>query len=214
MMNPPSPPGDLDLEALDAFLLSDRAPDDGMGLSDLDGFLTGIVVGPELIMPSEWMPVIWDDEEPDFADLNEAQTILGTIMGRYNEIITDLSSEPSLLHPIYWETKDDLVIVSDWAAGFLDAVNLRVNAWEPLFRHRRAKSLIVPLVALGADDPDEPPFGFPPFEKKDMEVWNAGAVEMIPHCVHGIQAFWQEWRQKAAAATFRPVRKAPPHRRR
>ena len=33
------------------------APDDGMGLSDLDGFLTGIVVGPELILPSEWLPV-------------------------------------------------------------------------------------------------------------------------------------------------------------
>jgi uncharacterized protein len=33
--------------------MSDHAPDNCMGLSDLDGFLTGIVVGPELILPSE-----------------------------------------------------------------------------------------------------------------------------------------------------------------
>jgi hypothetical protein len=36
--------GPIDLDALDDYLLSDHAPDDSMGLSDLDGFLTGIVV--------------------------------------------------------------------------------------------------------------------------------------------------------------------------
>ena len=46
--------------------MSDHAPDDSMGRSDLDGFLTGIVVGPELILPSEWLRVIWGGEEPVF----------------------------------------------------------------------------------------------------------------------------------------------------
>ncbi len=45
---PPTPP--IDLDALGAFLMSDRAPEDSMGLSDLDGLLTGVVVGPELVM--------------------------------------------------------------------------------------------------------------------------------------------------------------------
>ena len=49
----------IDLDALDAFLLSDRTPENCMGLSDLDGFLTAIVIGPELIAPSEWLPIIW-----------------------------------------------------------------------------------------------------------------------------------------------------------
>jgi uncharacterized protein len=35
----------IDLNALDDYLMSDHAPDDSMGLSDLDGFLTGIVIG-------------------------------------------------------------------------------------------------------------------------------------------------------------------------
>lgn len=38
--------------------MSDHAPDDSMGLSGLNGFRTGIVVGPDLILPSEWLPVI------------------------------------------------------------------------------------------------------------------------------------------------------------
>jgi hypothetical protein len=56
--------GPIDLDALDDCLMSDHAPDNSMGLSDLDGFLTGIVVGPELILPSEWLPV--DRDLPGF----------------------------------------------------------------------------------------------------------------------------------------------------
>ena len=48
--------GPIDLEALDDYLMSDHAPDHSMGLSDLDGFLTGIVVGPELIPPRRHQP--------------------------------------------------------------------------------------------------------------------------------------------------------------
>ena len=59
MANPFPSSDPIDLDALDDYLMSDHAPDDSMGLSDLDGFLTGIVVGPELILPSGWLPVIW-----------------------------------------------------------------------------------------------------------------------------------------------------------
>jgi hypothetical protein len=65
---------------LDRFLLSDRAPPDSMGLSDLDGFLTGIVIGPELIMPSEWMPVIWGGDSPKFKNTGEASRVLSALM--------------------------------------------------------------------------------------------------------------------------------------
>jgi hypothetical protein len=47
----------VDLEALDRFLMSDRSPPISMMLSDLDGFLTGIAIGPELVLPSEMAAV-------------------------------------------------------------------------------------------------------------------------------------------------------------
>jgi yecA family protein len=61
----------MDLDALDNYLMSDHVPDDSMGLSDLDGFLTGIVVGPEPILPNEWLPVVCGGEEPEFKTEDE-----------------------------------------------------------------------------------------------------------------------------------------------
>lgn len=43
----------IDLDALDDDLMSEHAPDASMGLYDLDGFLTGIVICRELIPPSQ-----------------------------------------------------------------------------------------------------------------------------------------------------------------
>ncbi len=97
------------IDELDEFLMSDQTPDDCMQLSDLDGFLTGIVVGPELIMPSEWMPAIWQGGEPEFDDMERAERIMGVIMARYNEIIHLLDDEPGALEPIFYEAPDGRV---------------------------------------------------------------------------------------------------------
>src|SRR4051794_35355522 len=72
---------DADLDLLDAYLLSDQSPPECMLLSDLDGFLTGIAIGPELVMPSEWLPQVWGGEEPVFDDHVQVSAILGTIIG-------------------------------------------------------------------------------------------------------------------------------------
>ncbi len=112
--------GPVDLDALDAFLLSDRAPDESMGLSDLDGFLAGIVVGPELVTPSEWLPVVWGGAEPAFESVEEARSILGTIMGRHDEIIRLLDAAPDDFDPVFWEGPDGTSYPPArtlWAAG-------------------------------------------------------------------------------------------------
>ena len=62
-----------------------------MALSGLDGFLTAVVIAPDRIPPSEWLPVIWGDEEPEFESEAELRTILATIMGRYSQIATCFS---------------------------------------------------------------------------------------------------------------------------
>jgi uncharacterized protein len=186
-MEDDSPP--IDLQALDAYLCSDRAPDNCMGLSDLDGFLTAIVIGPEFIPPSEWMPVIWDDEEPEFESEAEMQTILATIMGRYNQIVTCLESNPDDFDPIFWEGPGGEVIASDWAAGFLDAIALRRAAWEPMTKDRRARILLAPILFLD----DESAL------KEDYVVWEKVAKEAprtIPICVTGIHDFWKDHRDR------------------
>src|SRR3984957_16629217 len=122
-----------------------------MGLSDLDGFLTAVVIGPELIMPSEWLPVIWGEEEPEFESTAQAEEIISLIMGRYNEIATGFNSDPERFEPVFWKKPTGKVIVMDWAAGFRGGVEMRRSEWEPLFSHRKAKLLVEPLVILSDD---------------------------------------------------------------
>jgi Uncharacterised protein family (UPF0149) len=109
----------VDLEVLDRFPMSDRSPPDSTMLSDLDGFLTGIVIGPELVLPSEWTRVIWGGEAPEFADAAEAKAVLGAIMSRYNEIIRQIAADT--FAPIFWN-RDGTVIAADWAEGCLQAI--------------------------------------------------------------------------------------------
>jgi uncharacterized protein len=116
----------VDLEALDRFLISDRSPPESMMLSDLDGFLTGIAVGPELLMPSEWLPLVFGGDAPEFADEAEAKAIFGAIMGRYNEILRQVADDD--LDPVFWADRDGTLIAADWAEGFLQAIMLRADA--------------------------------------------------------------------------------------
>ena len=196
--------GPVDLDALDAFLISGRAPEGSMGLSDLDGFLAGIAAGPELVVPSEWLPVVWGGEEPAFESIDEARDILGTITGRYNEVVRALGTAPDDFDPVFWEGPEGEAIVTDWAAGFLDAVLLRPKAWEPLVRHSEASALILPLLALGADDPERLPFGIRPPAKDEAEALRGMAADLIPDCVAGIHGFWRERRARAAAGERTP----------
>jgi uncharacterized protein len=181
----------IDLDALDEYLMSDHAPDDSMGLSDLDGFLTGVVVGPELIPPSEWLPVIWGGAEPEFETEEEMRTVLGTIMGRYNDIAACFDSDAEEFDPIFWEGPEGEVIASDWAGGFLDAVALRPQAWKPLIEDDRARILVAPLFLLNGDiEFDDSPI--------DEDELLAEASEMISPCIVGIHEFWQSYRKPSS----------------
>src|SRR5437899_11020714 len=74
------PLGDADYDELESFLGSNAVPQDCMDLEMLDGFLTAIVSGPELIQPSDWLPVVWSDRQrsvtPVFANNEQAHRIL------------------------------------------------------------------------------------------------------------------------------------------
>ena len=154
---------DADLDLLDAYLLSDQSPPECLLLSDLDGFLTGVAIGPEVVMPSEWLPHVWGGEEPVFDDHLQASAILGTIMGRYNTILREI--EEGVFGPLFWETVDGTVIIADWAEGFMHAVALRADAWEPLMRSKRHGRLLLPILAVCADEDGESVLGLDPGEE-------------------------------------------------
>jgi uncharacterized protein len=71
-------------------------PDDSepMLISELDGFLAGILVCPDLIMPGEWLPMVWgsgdDNAAPVFESTEHAEKLIGLVMQHYNATANDL----------------------------------------------------------------------------------------------------------------------------
>ena len=58
--------------------------DDAMLLEELDGFIAGLLICPDLIKPSEWLPVVWgseEEDEPAFDNLDHLNRVLGLVMG-------------------------------------------------------------------------------------------------------------------------------------
>lgn len=191
------------LDALDAFLSSDQSPPDSMMLSDLDGFLTAIAIGPELVMPSEWLPVIWGDDEPVFTDEAEMQAVLGGILSRYNQIRHEIAN--GAFEPILWSDADGTVIGTDWAEGFMQGVGLRATKWERLFRSEDGAGLIFPILALCGDENGESLLGLEP---EDEDRIAAEAATLLPGCAMTIDDYWR--RQKLThGATKKPGRNDP-----
>jgi uncharacterized protein len=139
------------LEALNTFLMSERAPDNGLQLSDLDGFLTALAVSPAPASIADYLPTIWNGDEPDFDDEDEKEWVLETIQARYDEIATTVRNGPRELTPLFWVGPSGQEIVDDWAAGFLDAVRLSPDAWRPVFESDDAFLAILPLLIAELD---------------------------------------------------------------
>jgi len=191
-----------DFTPLQEFLHSARAPATAMSLSELDGFLTGVAVGPDLVMPSEWLPAIWGAEGPASDNAEEMRAVLAVIMNRYNEILASVRQDPPEFAPILATGPTGEPLASAWAEGFFHAVRMRRQAWLPLLKHKEGRTLLTPLlIVLPEADPDRVDGCVPPPEMV------AGAIGFIPRVVAAIDDFWRERRERRGTRGPRPPRR-------
>jgi len=146
------------LQKLDDFLISDVVSDDAMLLCELDGFLAAVIICPDMILPSEWMPCIWGEESPEFESEQQAQTIIGLIMEHYNDIAREL--DQGRFSPIYDIDFDDDIFWEFWIEGYWKAVRLRPDAWQAFAENndadiQRALFVLGRLGELSTYSPDE-----------------------------------------------------------
>jgi uncharacterized protein len=121
---------------LKTFLADPARPADTLCYHELQGFLFAVSSAPELIRPSEWMPVIFADKEAGYADLDEARLVLGELMALYNAINALVFADAATL-PADCAFRDDILAnldadapISQWSRGFVLGHQWLEELWD------------------------------------------------------------------------------------
>ena len=127
------PLSDDEIVALDELLATIPDEHDPLDVAMLDGFLVGVLLQPELVVPSTWLPYVFDAEGGASAlpDIDTARKVTELIMRRYNELAACIAGrEP--IDPIVFELesdagealvgKDGIAALAPWAMGFTTAL--------------------------------------------------------------------------------------------
>jgi uncharacterized protein len=113
-------------------ILADLPVEDPILLTELDGYLTAIVVAPEPSSIESWLPPLWGGtygETPPFEHPVDAQLFGDMVLARHNEIERDLGR--SKFQPIYdVDERSGDIVWEDWIGGFEMAIVLRTESWS------------------------------------------------------------------------------------
>ncbi len=144
---------DREIEALE-LLLDRRVEVGGMPLEALDGFFSALRVGPgRPATPDEYLPLVLGEDGPGWADEEDEKTACTLITGFWHHIGWRLAQplpdegadpeggdsegdDPDDLLPLLVMPDEDAAdaetfpVGAMWAAGFLQGVGLRAEAWE------------------------------------------------------------------------------------
>jgi uncharacterized protein len=81
-----------------------------MTMDTLHGYLTAIAIGPETIMPAEWLPSVWGDDPksaPKWKNAKEEERIVNLIMRFMNEVLVTFEVAPKEFEPLFVEHEHD-----------------------------------------------------------------------------------------------------------
>lgn len=110
--------------------------EDAMLLEQLDGYVAGLLVCPDLIKPGEWLPAVWGNEdgsEPGFDSLEHLNRVLGLVMEHYNSVARTLIERPDHYAPLFAvDERNNDILWELWIEGFEQAVKMRPAAWQQL----------------------------------------------------------------------------------
>lgn len=181
-----------ELDELDRFLESENRPDGCINLVILDGLLTGVVSGPETILPSEWLPLVWGSPEgAQFETEEQAERILGMIFRHMNTIASVLMNSPDDFVPMLYEDGESAGTeagADEWCTGYVAAMSMRTEAWDTLV-DGEAGIMLMPILTFGLDE------GYQTITnaKNPVAEYRKWAKMLAPS-VRAIHAFWLERR--------------------
>ncbi len=183
MLNTPLTETDLDI--LDQLLLEYGNDDSILDVSELDGFLTAIVSGPNTILPSQWIPALWGgaEHQPQWESAEQAQQFMALVMRHMNGIVGVLMNAPNEFEALF-NTRDvegkTYLIAEEWCIGYVRGTLLDSD-WENL-----PESLSEDFGAIFLHGSEE---GFELLELMTPEQFEK-SVTLIERAVRKLHAYW------------------------
>jgi len=184
-------------EELEDFLLHESELKQPMNLDALDGFMTALIIGPDTIMPAEWLQHVWgssgSSDTPRFQSGEQAERIMGLIMRMMNALVYQLEEHTADYVPLpdltTFENDDTMRYAARmWCRGFIEGMNMRLPSWQPLLKNEKGASTILAISIVAGLLRDKLTLD----EEKEYEHW-----KLIPDAVLEVREFWLPRRQEA-----------------
>ena len=194
-----------------SYVLSKTGGEESMiFLEELHGLFFGLAITPEPIMPSEWLPAIFLDDESPFDDEKDAKICIGYLMDAYNRIMHD-SNSGKLRFPFNMNKLSDFEysLIEGWTYGLFLALSLRPQIWGMSAEYEDKKEedisddladvidacIIITAGALPEEREEifEPAPGEQPKEPEELEEI---IYDMLPFCVKIVQEYGEKIRKK------------------
>lgn len=138
---------DEELDRLEEHLASDVFDGEAMALDELQGFLCAIVSGPQVIPPSEWIPIAFG-ESPRWQSEEQSQEVLGLVMRFYNQVVHQFMSGEGFDFVLYRPDENSEYDYETWCSAYLDGVEASPVPWEEAGDADEIDELLFPIVAL------------------------------------------------------------------
>ena len=118
-----------------------------------------------MVKPSEWLPVLWGGEGPEYINMAKAEKVMSILIRMHNQVGNDLRLGKQV-EPLLYERPNpdgkDYIICDDWCHGFCRGMQL----WKPegdTFVDDELYKLLAPILIAGHPEHDE-------YLKKHMDI--------------------------------------------
>lgn len=185
---------DAQVLRLAAFLQAPQRPAGTMSYCELAGFLFAVACAPEPVPPSEWLPLVFAEDEADYQDVQEAEAIIQALLGLYNRINRDaVEGRPAL--PPGCEVREEAMAnlqpdapLGAWARGFAGGHQWLDELWDaylPAELDEELGSILMVLSFFGSRELAEAFLEETQTGDKTLEEMAAGLVSILPDALLG-----------------------------
>ncbi len=181
-----------ELDTLESFLSSDSTPEDCLfPIEMVDGYMTALVVGPEVIPTERWISSLWDqenNEHPSFSSVAEEKKIHDLLVRHFDTIAQQFEEAPDEFFPLfeqygYADEEEKRLAVENWALGFTVGMELAHASWKPFLEDEESAQLVMPMFLLAKITDD-----FDDLTEEDLD----NMALLMPGFVIRIYDYWKE----------------------